>query len=168
MGFLPTTVPLTGSEKEAALERRIASVERATQKRLARGEPVWGWDVVFTAEERAHWVRCIFETEEQQKPIEAALFQEMLHGWSLFKNKLSWESRTFLLQPEVGIRGVAVRCGERTASRKRSAPVTSPRHKSPLTGMMQQWAELKALHPGTILLMRVGDFFETFEEAGCF
>ncbi|MEM7361670.1 MAG: DNA mismatch repair protein MutS, partial [Bacteroidota bacterium] len=32
------------------------------------------------------------------------------------------------------------------------------------TPLMQQYQEIKAKHPGTILLFRVGDFYETFEE----
>ena len=29
---------------------------------------------------------------------------------------------------------------------------------------MKQYAELKAAYPGTVLLFRVGDFYETFNE----
>src|SRR5438045_2340710 len=33
-----------------------------------------------------------------------------------------------------------------------------------MTPMMQQYREAKARHPGMVLLFRMGDFFETFEE----
>ena len=33
-----------------------------------------------------------------------------------------------------------------------------------LTPMMQQYREAKARHPGMLLLFRMGDFFETFED----
>src|SRR5262245_65788051 len=33
-----------------------------------------------------------------------------------------------------------------------------------MTPMMQQYREAKERHPGMILLFRMGDFFETFEE----
>jgi len=36
--------------------------------------------------------------------------------------------------------------------------------KSGKTPLMEQYEEIKAQHPGTILLFRVGDFYETFGE----
>jgi DNA mismatch repair protein MutS len=33
-----------------------------------------------------------------------------------------------------------------------------------MTPMMQQYRDAKARHPGMVLLFRMGDFFETFEE----
>ena len=33
-----------------------------------------------------------------------------------------------------------------------------------MTPMMQQYREAKDRHPGMVLLFRMGDFFETFEE----
>jgi DNA mismatch repair protein MutS len=35
---------------------------------------------------------------------------------------------------------------------------------APLTPMMRQYWEMKALHPGTILFFRLGDFYEMFDE----
>src|SRR5215217_6708585 len=34
-----------------------------------------------------------------------------------------------------------------------------------MTPMMQQYRDAKARHPGMVLLFRMGDFFETFEDA---
>ena len=33
-----------------------------------------------------------------------------------------------------------------------------------MTPMMQQYRDAKSRHPGMVLLFRMGDFFETFEE----
>src|SRR5690606_24147198 len=43
-------------------------------------------------------------------------------------------------------------------------PDNQPAPRAPLTPMMQQYRDAKARHPGMILLFRMGDFFETFEE----
>ena len=32
------------------------------------------------------------------------------------------------------------------------------------TPMMRQWAEIKRAHPGCIVLFRLGDFYEAFNE----
>src|SRR5262245_26050018 len=42
--------------------------------------------------------------------------------------------------------------------------LTPHRRLQPMTPMMQQYRDAKARHPGMVLLFRMGDFFETFEE----
>ena len=43
---------------------------------------------------------------------------------------------------------------------KDSAALSQPKE----TPLMKQWREAKQAHPGTLLLFRMGDFYETFEE----
>src|SRR5215208_7770630 len=57
------------------------------------------------------------------------------------------------------------RAGPYLETRAAQEPLVQQYAKAPQdTKMMQQWRELKAKHPDSILLYRCGDFYETFAE----